>query len=152
MKNAVFRQYRPFSKNMFSHKNKTLATFLATTLGAIGAHRFYLSGKKDIAGWAHFMALPVALAASLSWPTQSGFFLALPIIISALLGLIEALVIGLTPDEKWDATHNCHSDLSSRSGWPLAILLVLTFGVGAIGLIAVIARSFDLLFTGGAYG
>jgi hypothetical protein len=32
------------------------------------------------------------------------------------------------------------------------VLLVLTFGGGAIAVIAAIARTFDLLFTGGAYG
>jgi len=138
------------SSNM--HKNKTIAALAATLFGAMGAHRFYLHGKKDLGGWAHVMAVPMALAAATFWPDRPIFLLCLPVIISALCGSLEALIIGLTPDEKWDATHNCHSGESSRSGWPLAVVLVLTFGAGAIGLIAVIARSFDLLFTGGAYG
>ena len=65
---------------------------------------------------------------------------------------IEALVIGLTPDEKWDDAHNKDSGRKSDSGWILVVLLVLTFGGGAIAIIAAIARAFDLLFTGGAYG
>lgn len=134
------------------HKNKTIAAFVAAVFGAIGAHRFYLHGKKDVAGWAHVIATPMALAVAISWPAHSVFFLCLPIIISALFGSLAALVIGLTSDEKWDAIHNSHSGESSNSGWPLAVLLVFTFGAGAIGLIAVIARGFDLLFTGGAYG
>jgi hypothetical protein len=32
------------------------------------------------------------------------------------------------------------------------MILVLTAGIGAITLIGVIARAFDLLYTGGAYG
>lgn len=79
-------------------------------------------------------------------------FNALPFVLSALVGLLSALVIGLTPDEKWDAAHNADSGRKSNSGWPLAVLLVLAFGSGAVGLIAAIARTFDLLFTGGAYG
>lgn len=137
---------------MEAHKNKTFATFLAAIFGAIGGHRFYLRGMRDSIGWLHVAALPLALMMTVLWPNRPGFFHALPVVISALAALLEAIVIGLTPDEKWDASHNAGSSYSTNSGWPLAALLVLTFGTGAIGLIAVIARTFDLLFTGGAYG
>ena len=134
------------------HKNKTLATFLATTVGGIGLHRFYLWGKNDFPGWLHFLtALPVLLGA-VFWPALPQFALASLFFISILIGWIEALTIGLTADEKWDATHNRDSGEHSQSGWALAVLLVLTFGVGAIAVIAAIARAFDLFFTGGAYG
>lgn len=113
-----------------SHKNKTLATFLASIFGGLGFHRFYLYGKKDFWAWVHVMLFPLSI-----FPA-----------------FIEALVIGLTPDEKWDEAHNKDSGRMSDSGWPLVILLVLTFGGGAIAVIAAIARTFDLLFTGGAYG
>jgi len=113
-----------------AHKNKTVATLLAAVLGGLGAHRFYLHGKKDIAAWIHPALLPLAVYA----------------------GFVEALVIGLTPDEKWDALHNARSGRQSDSGWPLIILLVLTTAFGAIAVIATIARAFDLLYTGGAYG
>jgi hypothetical protein len=69
-----------------------------------------------------------------------------------LCGFLEALVIGLTPDEKWDAKHNPTSGKKSESHWVLALILVLTLGIGAMSVIALLARSFDLLFTGGAYG
>lgn len=113
-----------------SHKNKTFSTFLAAVFGGLGLHRFYLYGKKDIWGWVHVILFPLSIFAA----------------------FIEALVIGLTPDEKWDVLHNGSSGKKSDSGWPLAILLVVTFGGGAIAVIAAIARTFDLLFTGGAYG
>ncbi|HZW19797.1 NINE protein [Noviherbaspirillum sp.] len=113
-----------------SHKNKTLATFLAAIFGGLGFHRFYLYGKKDVWAWAHVALFPLSVFA----------------------GFIEALVIGLTPDEKWDDAHNQASGRKSASGWPLAVLLVLTFAGGAVAVIAAIARTFDLLFTGGAYG
>lgn len=134
------------------HKDKTLATLLAATAGGIGLHRFYLRGIKDFTGWIHFSSVPISLLFALFWPDQHTILVAMPLIISMIVGLVEALVIGLTVDEKWDAIHNSDSGLQSRSGWPLAVMLVLVFGFGAIALIAAIARAFDLLFTGGAYG
>ena len=112
------------------HKNKTLATLLAFLLGGLGMHRFYLHGIKDIWAWVHVLLFPFSVYA----------------------GFIEALVIGLTPDEKWDATHNPASGRRSESRWPLAVLLVLTLGIGAVVVIGTIARLFDLLYTGGSYG
>lgn len=133
-------------------KNKTIATFLAFVAGSLGAHRFYLYSRKDPWGWAHLASVPLALLLRQLSPDQPLLFVAAPLVISGLAGFIEALVIGLTPDDKWDARHNAASGRHTASGWPLAILLVLTLGVGAVALIAAIARTFDLLFTGGAYG
>jgi TM2 domain-containing membrane protein YozV len=115
---------------MATHKNKTLATLLAAVLGGLGAHRFYLYGKKDKWAWVHIFFFPLSVYA----------------------GLIEALVLGLAPDEKWDALHNPDSGQKSSSGWALAILLVLTVGFGAIAVIATLARIVDIAYTGGAYG
>jgi TM2 domain-containing membrane protein YozV len=134
------------------HKNKTFATLLAFALGGIGLHRFYLHGWKDPWAWVHLASVPACLAVMLATGGRAGEFTILPWVLSALAGFIEALVIGLTPDDKWDALHNPDSARSTASGWPVALLLVLTLGVGATGLIATIARSFDLLYTGGAYG
>ncbi len=113
-----------------SHKNKTLSTLLAALFGGLGAHRFYLYGKKDFWAWVHVFTLPLSIFA----------------------GLIGALVIGLTPDEKWDAQFNARSGRSSDSGWALIVLLVVTFAFGSTAVIATIARGFDLYLTGGAFG
>ena len=112
------------------HKNKTLATFLAGVLGGLGAHRFYLYGKKDKLAWLHIVLFPLSIFA----------------------GFIAALVIGLTPDEKWDALHNPASGRESDSGWAVVLIVIATFCIGTTLLIAAIARTFDLLYTGGAYG
>jgi|SRR3569623_7264 len=136
------------------HKNKTFAAFLAFLLGGLGAHRFYLYGWKDKWAWVHIASLPLAVLALfvISGTSQPRAFAAGPIVISILAGFLESLVIGLTPDDKWDARHNAGSGKTSQSGWTLVLLLVLTLGIGATSLISVIARGFDLLFTGGAYG
>lgn len=135
-----------------THKNKTFATFLALTLGGLGMHRFYLGGLQDRWGWLHLSALPLSSGLIFIGPDWPVMFAAAPLILSILVAILEALVLGLTPDEKWDAQRNPGSSRQSSSGWPLAILLVLGLGIGATALIATLARTFDLLFTGGAYG
>lgn len=134
------------------HKNKTLATLLASVAGGIGLHRFYLRGLNDIWGWLHAASLLGVAAVFAVWPKADPYFLLLPLIVSILVGFLEALVLGLMPDEKWDATFNSGSGKQSNSKWPLAVILVATLMVGAFSLIGAIARLFDLLYTGGVYG
>ena len=133
------------------HKNKTFATLLALLLGGFGVHRFYLKGPVDRVGLLHLCSLPIT---GILWGAvhPHPFYVLLPILLSYVVGFVEGLVIGLTPDEAWDAQYNKGSGKSSRSNWMLALLLVLTVGIGAIALIGMIARVFDLLYTGGAYG
>jgi hypothetical protein len=134
------------------HKNKTLATFLAFALGAIGAHRFYLRGAHDRLGMLHVCCIPLAGIVYGAAHAPNIFWVLLPIFISAIAGDIEALVIGVTPDAKWDARENPDSGRTSHSNWIVALLLVATMLVGATMLIGTIARLFDLVLTGGAYG
>jgi hypothetical protein len=137
---------------MQRHKNKTLTSFLAFLFGGLGIHRFFLRGKTDIWAWIHLASLPASGLLIALFPALPLFFGLLPLVLSFLIAFLETLVIGLTPDEKWDTKYNSASGQVSSSAWPLAVLLVLAVGVGATGLIATIARSFDLLFTGGAFG
>ncbi len=133
------------------HKNKTFATLLALLLGGFGIHRFYINSPVDRLGLLHLCSVPVT---GILWGAvhPHPFYVVLPILLSYVVGFVEGLVIGLTPDEAWDAQHNKGSGKTSRSNWMLALILVLTVGVGAIALIGMIARVFDLLYTGGAYG
>jgi len=131
-------------------KNKTFATLLALLLGGIGAHRFYLHGRQDRWGWLHLAAALASTLAVARLPAQPLLFSACLLVMSSLAGFVEALVIGLTPDEKWNKYFRPQTP--SQSHWPLALLLVATLAIGATSLIATIARLFDLLYTGGAYG
>ncbi len=136
-----------------SHKNKTLSTLLATSLGSLGAHRFYLRGKKDCWAWLSILSFLLLSFAVLAELTQAFFItFLLFFIVSFFAGLISALVIGLTPDEKWDAQFNSTSGRHSNSGWTVILLVVITFALGSTALIATIARGFDLYLTGGAFG
>lgn len=135
-----------------SHKNKTLATLLALALGGLGIHRFYLKGFNDRWGWLHAASLPACGIVMGAAPQADWYFWYLPLTLSMLAGFLEALVLGLMADEKWDAAYNSGSGRRSDSRWPLAVILVSTLMVGAGTLIATLARLFDLLYTGGAYG
>ncbi|MFA9216839.1 MAG: NINE protein [Sphingomonadaceae bacterium] len=140
------------TKTTSAHKNKTLATLLAFLLGGLGLHRAYLRGARDAYLWLHLVSLPAVALIGLLAPGADPFFKLLPLVISILIGFLEALVLGLMSDEKWDARFNHGSGQQSASNWPLALLLVGTLMLGAGSLIATISRLFDLLYTGGAYG
>lgn len=136
-----------------SHKNKTLSTLFATLIGGLGAHRFYLYGKKDLWAWLSALTFALLVLTTIIQLPQFVFIVFLVLfMISFFAGLISALVIGLTPDEKWDRQHNAHSGRTSNSGWVVILLVVITFALGSTALIAAIARGFDLYLTGGAFG
>ena len=134
------------------HKNKSFATFLALAFGALGAHRFYLRGSLDKLGLIHLACLPIAGLVYGAMPHADWFYQLLPVLVSAVAGFIEALVIGLMPDEKFDAAFNPASGKKSDTSWIVALLLVATMMVGTTVLIGTMSRLFDLLYTGGAYG
>jgi hypothetical protein len=137
---------------MRPHKNKTLATLLALLFGSAGLHRFYLYGRRDLWGWVHLATLPLSGLLMLGKPDTATIFSAGPFVLSVLAAFLETLLIGLTPDEKWDARYNPGSGRVSDTGWPVPLMLVLALACGATALIAAIARSFDILLTGGSYG
>lgn len=136
------------------HRSKTIAMLFAVFLGGAGAHRFYLHGRRDFLAWNYLLALLLFLCALIvargphSWTVS---VLAL-FPVSIYIGWIEALVIGLTGDEKWDTRFNRGSARSSRSGWPIAVLLVLTFAIGITAFLFSLTRAIDLFLTNGAFG
>lgn len=137
---------------MNAHKNKTLAALLCFFVGAVGLHRFYLRGLGDGWGWLHFASLPASTVLVSTYPDLPLLLTAAPLVLSALVASIETFVIGLMPDEKWDAAWNPASGRHSDSRWPIAVLMVANLFYGATLLLAVLARGFDLMLTGGAYG
>ena len=134
-----------------AHKNKTVATLLALLLGGFGIHRFYLKPGADRIGLLHLCCLPVT-GILYGAVKPHPFYIVLPLLVSYIVGFIEALVIGLTSDEKWDAQYNAHSGQQTHSNWVLVLLLVITMLVATTVLIGTIARLSDVVYTGGAYG
>jgi hypothetical protein len=135
-----------------AHKNKTAAALLALLLGGLGAHRFYLRGAVDKLGLLHVCSVPVAGLVFGLAPDADPFYKVLPLLISYVVGFLEALIVGLMSDEKFDLRYNGGSGRASDTNWPLAVILVATMLIGTTTLIGTISRLFDLLYTGGAYG
>ena len=135
-----------------SHKNKTFAALLALLFGGAGLHRFYLHGMRDRWGWLHAAALLLSGGLLAQDPSRALLVNTAPLVLSVLAACIETFVIGLMADEKWDARYNATSGQQSDTSWMVAVLMVINLGYGATLMMIALARSFDLLLTGGSYG
>lgn len=125
--------------------NKTVAGSLAAWLGWTGAHWFYL-GRKH--GWVLLLVSLLCLGTALrhdEWYFHPAFFVFL---LPLCLGFIEALIICLTPDERWDARHNAGQAQRSNSGWGVVITAILTLMVGATVLTTGLVLLFQGVFEG----
>jgi hypothetical protein len=126
-----------------AYKSKTLATWLACVIGAFGAHRFYLRGTHDLWAWLH------------PWPTLAGLYgihrvqtlgqddqwswLLLPLLgLMVAQACLFAILYGLTPDAKWDDTHN-PGQASRNTRWLPVLGVIGALMIGATALMATIA-------------
>lgn len=124
-------------------RSKTFAAWLALLGGSLGLHRFYMFGFKDKLAWLY----PI--------PTLIGYYGVLRMqdlgqddrvawVLMPLLGLmlaasmLQAIVYGLTPDDKWDQRYNAGRP-GTPSGWPAVIAVVLSLLIGGISLMATLA-------------
>ena len=123
---------------------KALAGLLAAVAGITGAHRLYL-------GWRLWWLYPVVALPALGWAArfeewyrEPGFFVAGVV---ALVGLVEAIVFCLTPDERWDARFNPGTDRRSASGWPAVLIAIAALMLGATLMMSVLAIALEGYFT-----
>ncbi|AHI73791.1 NINE protein [Burkholderia thailandensis] len=132
-------------------RSKTLTALLAFLFGSLGAHRFYLYGWKDLAGWAHLLATIVGipgflLLAASGRAAALGWWLAVPGAISLLAAFLAALVYGLRADDKWDAQFNAETGRHSRSGWGVVFVVIFSLLIGAFLLMTGLALAFQTYF------
>ena len=126
-----------------AYKSKALATWLACALGALGAHRFYLHGARDVWAWLH------------PWPTLAGLYgihrvqalgqddrlswLLLPLLgVMVAQACLFAIVYGLTADAEWDAKHN-PGRAARATRWLPVLGVIAALMIGATALMATIA-------------
>ncbi|MDT6960892.1 MULTISPECIES: TM2 domain-containing protein [unclassified Cupriavidus] len=131
-------------------KSKLATVALAFLLGSLGAHRFYLKGARDLAGWAHLLAttagaLGVASLILGVGSTPLNWTFAVAGGASVIGAFLTAIVFGLRPDDKWDQRYNAHGQ-PTRSGWPVVILVILSLMIGTGLLMAGLAISFQTFF------
>ena len=133
-----------------TNKSKTLATWLALVLGSLGAHRFYLHGKRDLLAWLH--PLPTLLGAAgalrmhnLGQDDKIAWLLIplLGLMLSA--GMLTAIVTGLGSDEKWSARFN-PGEAVQHSGWGAVIGVVIALLMGGTLLMGTLAFGGQMFF------
>jgi hypothetical protein len=119
-------------------RSKTVATWLAITLGTLGAHRFYLHGRSDLIAWLHPLVTAAGLLGILrmrnlgqddlqAWALIPVFGLMLA------QAMLHAIIYGLTPDEKWAARHNPGHPVRATAWAPvIGVIVALMIGGGAL--------------------
>lgn len=128
---------------MTRFRHKALAALLASLTGALGLDRLYLGQP--------FWWVPLGIsAAALAWLIgarpwyQAPAFFVLMIPVTA--GFIHALVLALTPDDRFDDRFNSGQLRRNRSGWDAVLVAIATLAGGAIALMATLALLFQTYF------
>ena len=130
-------------------RSRAVATWLALVGGGFGLHRFYLHGGRDVWAWLH--PWPTLVGAYGFWRMREfGVDDARGALLVPLLGvmlaatMLQAIVYGLTSDERWAARHGPQPP--RRSAWPVVIAVVLAVALGAAATMATIALAAQRYF------
>jgi uncharacterized membrane-anchored protein len=124
-------------------RHKAFAALLAAVTGALGLNRAYLGQRL----W--WLPLGVTLGALpllfgvRNWYQTPAFFVAM---VPVIAGFLQALVLALMPDEKFDARFNANLERRNRSGWDAVLVAIASLAVGTIVLTATIALLFQTYF------
>lgn len=129
-------------------KSKALAAWLAVLLGLLGAHRFYLHGARDALGWLHPLPSLAGVAGAVRMANLGQDDLAAAWLVALLgvmlsLAMASALVIALTPEERWARRFGASR---AASNWGTALAAVSALFVGGIALMGTIAYGMQKLF------
>jgi TM2 domain-containing membrane protein YozV len=132
-------------------KSKTRAALLAFLFGSVGAHRFYLHGRRDLLAYAHGVGFALGLAGAVlvvgsDRASIPGWALAVAGTVSLLAAFLTAIDYGLQPDDKWDARFNATSPRKNRSGWGAVFVVILSLFIGAMLLMGGLAIAFQTYF------
>ena len=124
-------------------RSRAIATWLALVGGSLGLHRFYLHGARD--GWAWLHPWPTLLGGYGFWRMREfgvddarGSLLVLLLGAMLAVSMLQAIVYGLTSDERWAARHG-NAAASPRPAWPTYVAVGLALAIGAAVTMATIA-------------
>jgi hypothetical protein len=131
-------------------KSKTLATWLALTLGSLGAHRFYLHGRHDLWAWLHPLPTLLGLAGALRMRNlgqdDHAAWLLIPLLgLMLSYSMLSAIVCGLTSDDKWAERYNPGQPVRP-TGWGPVIGVVVALLVGGTVLMGTLAFAGQMYF------
>jgi hypothetical protein len=126
-----------------SPRSKTVATWLALVGGTLGLHRFYLYGRGDLLAWMHPLPSALGLMGALrmnelgqddllSWAL-------IPVLgLMITLGMANAILLGLTPDERWAQRFGA-DEPPVETGWGPVFGVILALFLGGAVLMGTIA-------------
>ena len=136
---------------MIRPRSKTVATWLALGLGAVGGQRFYLRGWRDPLGW--LSCLPTLIGLVGVWRMQtlgqddSLSWLLIPWLgLMISVGMLNAILIGLTSDERWAERHGLPGQPATATRWGPIFGVMLALLLGGTALMSTIAYSGEKLF------
>lgn len=121
---------------MTHFRHKAFAALLAALTGALGLNRLYLGQRL---WWLPLgitlVTLPLLIGVE-NWYQTPAFFVSM---IPVVAGFIQALVIALMPDDRFDARFNAGQSRRNHSGWDAVLIAVVTLMGGAVALMTTIA-------------
>ena len=117
-------------------RNKTTVGLLAALLGCIGAHWWYLGRRHAWLVSAIGVVLMTASAFAEIWYENPAFFL---LFILILDGFIEAIVLCLMSDSRFDGFYNPGLVRQRPSGWGAVLIAIFTLLIGTVALMFGIA-------------
>jgi TM2 domain-containing membrane protein YozV len=124
-------------------RHKALAALLAFVGGGLGAHRLYLGQRL---WWlplsVTLVMIPLLIGVRNWYQTPAFFVLMVPII----AGFVEALVIALTPDPRFDKRFNPGGGRTNQSGWDAVLVAIAALMVGTSILMTTIVLLMQTYF------
>lgn len=148
---------RPAAAAALPYRSKTLATWIAFFGGSLGLHRFYLHGLRDLWGW--LFPLPTVVGVlgiqrvlDFGQDDRAAWAMMPLLGLTLSIGMLSAVVYGLTADERWHARFNPGLESPPESGWTAVLGVIAALLVGAGVLMATIAFSAQRYFEVAAGG
>ncbi len=132
-------------------KSKSLATWLALLGGLLGAHRFYLYGRRDVLAWLHPVASLIGLAGVVRMRNlgqdDHAAWLLIPLFgLMLAAAMLSTIVLGLTPDERWAERHHSPGQPLRHTRWAPVIAVVIALLVGGAALMGTLAFGGQMFF------
>jgi len=117
-------------------RHKTTVGLLAALFGCVGAHWWYLGRRHAWMVSVLGVALMIASAFADIWYENPAFFL---LFIPILDGFIEAIVLCLMSDAKFDGFYNVGLVRERPSGWGAVLIASFTLLIGTVAFMFGIA-------------
>ena len=117
-------------------RHKTTVGLLAALFGCVGAHWWYLRRRHAWLVSALGLALMGASAFADIWYENPAFFV---LLIPIVEGFIEAIVLCLMSDARFDALYNVGLVRVRASGWGAVLIAIFTLLIGTVVLMFGIA-------------